>query len=376
MNDFIKKYRGFGYGLITLVILLSVLSKIDFILINPNHHLENSFFFLLWWIILSLPFYKFNYIKKKKSTVFKILGIVSLLVLLLIVDDYMAYPDNPISIVLLITFWLSILFVLLPDFFNKYKTQIISFYILAVFYFTYMRLFSESYEYYLNNRKEIAMTFLLLPIPLLILLWVFEQWKWLKTLKAEKAQAELTLLKAQINPHFFFNTLNNLHALSVKNSQEAPGVILKLSAMMRYTIYEGKKEHVLLHDEVEYLNNYIDLHKIRYHKKVDISFNRAITHGDQAAPLIFIVLLENAFKHGAEKMTEDAYIHLDLISNGKVLNFTVENNFDPSEVDNTSGIGLENLKRRLDLIYPKKYDMQINRMKNVYKVELKININD
>jgi LytS/YehU family sensor histidine kinase len=207
---------------------------------------------------------------------------------------------------------------------------------------------------------------------MLILLWIFEQWKWLKSLKDGKAKAELELLKTQVNPHFFFNTLNNLYALTVKHSDKAPEVVLKLSDMMRYTIYEGKKDKVALNDEVEYLKNYIDLHKIRYHKKVDIQFTDNVMDNDAVAPLLFIILLENALKHGVESLSDSAYIKMSLTSKDQEILFTLENNFDPAEISEEKGIGLENLKRRLDLIYPKKHELTISEKDNVFKVDLKI----
>ena len=106
-------------------------------------------------------------------------------------------------------------------------------------------------------KEELPFFIFFLPIPVLFLVWVFEQWKWVQNLKAEKSKTELSLLRSQINPHFFFNTLNNLYALTIKNSKQAPDVILKLSDMMRYTIYEGEKETVKLGDEIEYLKNYM-----------------------------------------------------------------------------------------------------------------------
>ena len=108
-----------------------------------------------------------------------------------------------------------------------------------------------------------------------------------------KSKTELSLLRTQINPHFFFNTLNNLYALTVKNSKQAPDVILKLSDMMRYTIYEGEKETVKLVDEIEYLNNYIELHKIRYKKNVKITFEHQIDTSLSIAPLLFIIFTLN-----------------------------------------------------------------------------------
>ena len=195
------------------------------------------------------------------------------------------------------------------------------------------------------------------PIPIFICLWIYEQWKWFQTLKAEKAKAELAMLQAQINPHFFFNTLNNLYALTIKNSKQAPEVILKLSDMMRYTIYEGKKDRVKIEDEITYLHNYIELHKIRYKKSVEIIFIHSIDGSISIAPLLYIILLENAFKHGVETLTENAFIHMSLNEDDTFINFTIENNYEEKDLAESIGIGLKNLKRRLSLLYNQKHQL-------------------
>ena len=205
--------------------------------------------------------------------------------------------------------------------------------------------------------------------------WFFDQWRLIRQLKNENNDAELMLLKSQINPHFFFNTLNNLYGLTVEKSDKAPEVVLKISDMMRYTIYEGQKDKVPIEDELEYLETYIELHKIRYHKKVDIQFTHHIQgEGYRITPLLFVILLENAVKHGIENLTENAYAHLSLIAgNGKVL-FAIENNFDPNEIKEGDGIGLHNLQRRLELLYPEKHTLLFDNEDNVYKVQLEIDL--
>lgn len=209
----------------------------------------------------------------------------------------------------------------------------------------------------------------------LILSWLFSQIRSIRQLRNERGRAELMMLKSQVNPHFFFNTLNNLYGLTVEKSDLAPKVVLKISDMMRYTIYEGKKDFVPLSEELEYLKNFIELHEMRYHKKVDIQFNHQILDEDnQVTPLLFIILLENAFKHGVESLTKDAYIHISLIAgNGKVA-FAIENNFDPAEQSEEPGIGLENLKRRLELIYPKKHGLSLLKKDHVYQAQLQLDI--
>lgn len=142
--------------------------------------------------------------------------------------------------------------------------------------------------------------------------------------------------------------------------------------MMRYTIYMGKEDLVPLKDEVEYLQNYIELHKIRYQKKVDITFKYINITNYKIAPLLYIILLENAFKHGVEKLTENAYIHMNLSTNKKTILFQIENNYEQSETESETGIGLDNLKQRLNLLYPKKHQLLINKGDSVYKLSVKI----
>jgi len=235
-----------------------------------------------------------------------------------------------------------------------------------------LRLFSGDLEAYLKIKEEFPFFIFFIPIPILFSLWIFEQWKWLQNLKAEKLETELSLLKAQINPHFFFNTLNNLYALTIKNSEKAPEVILKLSDMMRYTIYEGEKESVKLQDEIEYLKNYIELHKIRYKKTVEITFNHDVDTSLTIAPLLFIILLENAFKHGIDSLSENAFVTIDLYEEDKFIYFIIENNFDPKEKSESGGIGLKNLKRRLSLLYKDNHELKVDITNNSYKTTLKI----
>ncbi|MBO6523376.1 MAG: histidine kinase [Balneolaceae bacterium] len=204
--------------------------------------------------------------------------------------------------------------------------------------------------------------------------WVIWKIRSLMQLKHEKAKTELLHLKSQVNPHFFFNTLNNLYALVGRDTDKAKEMILKLSDMMRYSIYEGQKDWVTLEEEIEYLQNYIELHKMRYHKEIDISFNVDVQEeGYRIMPLLFIILLENAFKHGAEKLKEGAYVKLNMIANKKLLNFSIENNYDDS-LDDEEGIGLKNLKRRLELAYPKKHFLTTSKVDGIFKAQLSIKL--
>ena len=202
--------------------------------------------------------------------------------------------------------------------------------------------------------------------------WLFKQIKSIIRLKNEKAKTELMHLKSQVNPHFFFNMLNNLYGLVGTDAKKAQDLILKLSDMMRYSIYEGEKETVTLEEEVEYLKNYIELHKMRYHKEIDIKFVNDISENHKVMPLLFIILLENAFKHGVENLRKDAYVYVHISTEGKNILFTVENNFDATAIAEHTGIGLKNLKRRLELGYLNKHSLSFTSTKDVYKVALTI----
>lgn len=204
--------------------------------------------------------------------------------------------------------------------------------------------------------------------------WIFKQIKSILRLKNEKEKTELLHLKSQVNPHFFFNTLNNLYGMMEKNSKERE-MVLKLSDMMRYSIYEGEKDWVTLKNELDYLKNYIELQEIRYHKKSDVQFNHSIENPDaKVMPLLFIILLENAFKHGLENLEKNAYIHVDLTESQNEVQFVIENNFELQQITNQEGIGLKNLKRRLALVYPKKHSLSFDVKSNIYKVTLSLKL--
>ncbi len=206
----------------------------------------------------------------------------------------------------------------------------------------------------------------------LVCRWVFIQIKSIIRLKNEKKKTELLHLKSQVNPHFFFNTLNNLYGIMDKDSQ-AREMVLKLSEMMRYSIYEGQKDWVTLGKEIKFLENFINLHGIRYHKKTDVKFQHEIHNKETLiTPLLFIILMENAYKHGLENMESNAFIHANLTSDENEICFEITNNFDKQEIKPEQGIGLKNLKRRLELVYPNKHKLSLGREEKVYTAKLTI----
>lgn len=372
MISFLKQYKAFLFGYVIIIPIFYLMNYLGWIIIPEETSYEMAIYGLIWGTIIALPIHYRKELKTKKARLFKIILLIILFVVVLLIDSNMQMPDNPITFILLLIFWMGWLYVLVPSFIKKYWKLILAIYIPLTIYFTYLRLFSGGLEAYLQLKEDFPFALFFLPIPLLFFLWVYEQWKWLQQLKAEKYQAELAMLQAQINPHFFFNTLNNLYALTLKNAKEAPEVILKLSDMMRYTIYEGKKDYVSINEEIDYLSNYIELHKIRYKKEVDIQFNHNIEPSVKVAPLLFIILLENAFKHGVDNLSEDAFIHINLYEDNNYICFAIENNFDANGISGSNGIGLENLKRRLSLLYKDNHKFNIEVTNDTYKATLKV----
>ncbi len=191
------------------------------------------------------------------------------------------------------------------------------------------------------------------------------QWFHLKRktaqLKAINIQSELNLLKSQIDPHFYFNTLNNLYGLAKRKSDKTPEVILKLSEIMRYVIYKGKEPKVTIDEELNYLDNYIELQTLRLHKNVTINFDKNnIENSVEIAPLLLIIPIENAFKHGVDSILENAYIHIKIEASTTRLFFEIKNNFEGDDQNKFQGIGLDNLKKRMLLLYKNKHAMTTN----------------
>lgn len=207
------------------------------------------------------------------------------------------------------------------------------------------------------------------------LIWLILQVKSVINLRNEKVKNELLHLQSQVNPHFFFNMLNNLYGLMSTDVEKAKALVLKLSEMMRYSIYEGEKSKVTLAEEVEYLKNYIELHRMRYHKAIDIHFDISMDEGDyQIMPLLFIILLENAFKHGVENLRSGAFVSASLHAKGGIVVFEIENNFDAEQPQKAIGIGILNLRRRLELVYAGKHQLNFNVKPSIYKARLELEL--
>jgi two-component system, LytTR family, sensor kinase len=197
-------------------------------------------------------------------------------------------------------------------------------------------------------------------------------------LEKERLAAELKLLKSQINPHFLFNTLNNLYVLTLNHSNKAPLMVHKLSELMSYMLYDSNQAEVLLEKEIQYLKNYIDLEKIRYGDRLEVSLNiYGNPEGIMVAPLLMLPFVENSFKHGARNQLHGGWIYIDIEIQKHDLTLKVENSkpvsHDRSHIP--SGIGLRNVKKRLDHLYGTRYTLQRFDEPDTHMAVLRINLN-
>lgn len=222
----------------------------------------------------------------------------------------------------------------------------------------------------------------------LVKIWYLKEQAF-RQIEKEKFQAELQLLKSQIHPHFLFNTLNNLYALTLRKSEQSPAVVMKLSQLLSYMLYDCNAAEVPLEKEIAFMKNYIGLEQLRYGSRLEVSMN---FHGDlqgkHMAPLLLIPFLENAFKHGTSEQLEQAWIFLDLAVDDNVLSFKLVNSrdADANVVKATSvgaisigatsvgGIGLQNVRKRLELLYPNRYELQIRPEEETFLVDLALRL--
>ncbi len=200
-----------------------------------------------------------------------------------------------------------------------------------------------------------------------------------KELERRKLQGELDMLRNQVNPHFLFNVLNSIDSLIYKVSPEGSEAVHKLSAIMRYMLYESNANHVLLHSEVEYLSSYFDLQRMRMKPTDEVSFHcEGQVAGQKIAPMLFIVFVENAFKH-ASIIDGKRFIKVAIEMEGPLLRFSCQNSFDPNaqvQKDQVGGIGLKNVERRLGLLYENRYALNSHVADGYYTVSLNVNLEE
>lgn len=200
-----------------------------------------------------------------------------------------------------------------------------------------------------------------------------------ENLKLQKilVDSQLQILQLQINPHFMFNVLNHIHVLMQKDVDMASELLLNYSEILRYQLYGGKKETVDVNDEIVFLKKYIEVEKVRWQGKVDVAMEWNIMDGkQQISPLLLTPFVENAFKHVERTFSCKGYVYIDFRQTGKEIEFVVENSKSatPKERKEDSGIGLDNIRQRLSILYPERFELNISDEDNSYRTELIIHL--
>lgn len=194
-------------------------------------------------------------------------------------------------------------------------------------------------------------------------------------LQKEKSAAELQMLKNQLHPHFLFNTLNNIYSLSISQSAKTSESIERLSEILDHVLYRSNAPFVLLSDEVNLLRNYIELEKLRYNNQLQVHFQTSCDHDCNIAPMLLLTIVENAFKHGTSESIYDPMIDITLSSTTSLFQFTVKNTYDPDALHHHGKrIGLPNLRQQLELIYPKKHILDIERTDRLFIASMTIQL--
>ncbi|RYY53427.1 MAG: two-component system sensor protein, partial [Chitinophagaceae bacterium] len=203
---------------------------------------------------------------------------------------------------------------------------------------------------------------------------VYEKQQATLIMEKGKIQAELQVLKAQLHPHFLFNTLNNIYSLTQQIPNPASAMILRLSDMLRYILYSGSRDLVPLEGELKMLDDYIKLEALRYDQSLDLSIEFPSNPDVSIAPLLLLPFAENAFKHGASKMIERPWISLRIELKDRQLSMVMVNGFDPGAVQDSGGIGIANVKKRLEHLYPGKHTLQLRSEEELFYVNLTIGL--
>ncbi|WP_233164067.1 sensor histidine kinase [Snuella sedimenti] len=286
---------------------------------------------------------------------------------------------------------------LIPDYLIKkryflfglysFYTLVISAYLIVVSVF-FGLIYLSNFEY--ANMAPISRSLIFVAVAVYLVVIIVSAFKLLKlNLKhAEKTklletkiletqlklkEQELNYLKMQIHPHFLFNTLNTLYGFALKKADETPEMILKLSNLLDYLLYQIDKPFVLLSEEIEHINDYIELEKMRFHDTLNISFTTHSSSKDlKIAPMLLLPFVENSFKHGSIKQGE-LRIKIDLKCENQIVWFSIENTASITETSQ-KGIGLDNIEKRLDLLYDNNYTLDVEDKKGIFKVTLKLKL--
>lgn len=292
----------------------------------------------------------------------------------------------------------TILYILVPRFLNKKKHLLFFISVLLLlmlmfmlYYAIRMYIYQPKYiDYYTEMAKQYAsLTYIeritnlevfiskavkfLTPAVLMLMVKFYKNQQQFLQLKEQKKTAELTALKNQLNPHFLFNTMNNMYSLALEKSEKTPEVIGRLSDILDYILYRCKDTYVQVDKEIELIENYLALEKVRYGKRVNISFDHQVDQNLKIAPLLLLTFIENAFKHGVKNELNTAEIDINLKSNQTDILFSISNTKPTIPIESQSEkLGLINVRKQLDLLYPNIYDLQITDTADRYDVLLRL----
>jgi len=330
------------------------------------HHILLWSLYLIFWIVVFRPGVEISDIVINSFAIVTIHALISyinlsvLVKILLVHKQYIIYFISILLVISMGAFIQMAVFILLNTLPQAQKTELVTL------------------GFFINSAIAITYTVAITMSLKLVKYW-YEKEQMAKTLKDLNRQTELLYLQAQINPHFLFNSLNSIYGMALKKSDQTPQLILKLSEILRYVLYEGKDQYVSLSNEIKYLQSYIDLEKTRYEGNVDISLEiKGDTEQFEIASMILIPFVENSFKHGLRARTGDMFLRLTIevidnqlfvdIVNSKPKSIQTD---DPKE-NSYGGIGIENVKRRLSMIYPKQHKLKIINTHDTYRVYLEI----
>ena len=333
-----------------------------------------------------------------RSIVYHLLVVMLLVVPHSIYTTYIAKKDLGLyflNIVVIDGLLLSIIYLnlyyLIPVF-HKRKKYTAYFILLAIlggvfFYASYemgvmvqkaLKFPDEPIFYFIVSTTVNIVQYLLISFFLFNLKEKIAQEKRMDEIQVENLKTEINYLRAQINPHFLFNTLNNLYGLALDKSEKTPGIIMRLSKMMDYMLYESDDALVYLKKEIENIENYVEIEKIRQGNNAAIKFHvEGTAEAQKIVPLLLLPLVENSFKHGINTLIKDAYLDIHLLIDPDAVFLRVNNSYkvvDTATSDGRNKIGLQNLKRRLELFYPGKYELSTNGQNNIFEASLKISL--
>lgn len=279
-------------------------------------------------------------------------------------------------------------FIIVPKFYKDRSVVIlvISTIVVVIASILVEELFLERIFFPENRGKTLNVLFTILQIFPKIMMLVGFKLGWdtlvmrneMEKLKDLARQSELQFLQSQINPHFLFNNLNNLYSYAIEGSSRTPEIILELSGLLRYMLYECKDELVLLSKDIEHLGNFINLNELQIEDRGKVTYTHTGNHNDfMIAPLVLVVFVENAFKHCVSSQSENIEISVDVnVDDDGILIFECKNTYaEKSNTDNLAhGIGLENVRKRLELIYGSNYNLECNASNGIYHVKLTVNL--